>query len=95
MKLSAKLREVVKDRLLLDAADELDRLGQEVKRLVVPHIHSCHAECERLECVQRREIARLKDALHRIAMPNHRIVYCRDGHEENVLMARNTLGVGK
>jgi hypothetical protein len=44
------------ERDLLDAADYID--NDEVKG-----IHSCHDNCQRLECVQRREIERLRREL--------------------------------
>lgn len=47
----------------LEAADEIDRLRAEVERLTVDGIHSCHDQCPRIACVQRREIERLRAAL--------------------------------
>ena len=41
------------------AADEIERLTAEVQRLDYSTIHTCHAECPRLPCVQRREIEAL------------------------------------
>jgi hypothetical protein len=42
------------------------------------------------------ENERLREALHRIAhSPNGPKVYCRDGHEEAVLIARAALGEEK
>ena len=35
----------------------------EIERLRANGIHSCHAHCQRLGCVQRREIERLREAL--------------------------------
>ena len=44
----------------------------------------------------RAENDRLRDALHRIQhSPNGLKVYCRDGHEEAVLIARAALGEEK
>lgn len=40
------------------------------------------------------EIKRLRAALHRIGLPLAQITYCRDGHEEAVLIARAALGGG-
>ena len=40
-------------------ADTINALRAEVERLQADGIHSCHAECPRLACVQRREIERL------------------------------------
>lgn len=37
------------------------------------------------------EIEKLRAALHRIGLPRAKIVYCRDGHEEAVLIARAAL----
>ena len=39
----------------------------------------------------RAENAKLREALHRIGLPLAQIVYCRDGHEEAVLLARAAL----
>jgi hypothetical protein len=36
-------------------------------------------------------IAELKEAMLRIGQPGKQIVYCRDGHEETVLLARAAL----
>lgn len=42
------------------------------------------------------ENGRLREALHRIQhSPNGPKVYCRDGHEEAVLIARAALGENK
>ena len=38
-------------------------LLDEVERLRTGSIHSCHDRCPRIECVQRREIERLRAAL--------------------------------
>ena len=39
----------------------------------------------------RAENERLRDVLMRIGLPGKQIVYCRDGHEEVVLLARAAL----
>lgn len=41
------------------AADRIEALTAEVQRLTYDGIHTCHAECPRLPCVQRREIEAL------------------------------------
>ena len=41
------------------AADRIEALTAEVRRLQYDGIHTCHAECPRLPCVQRREIEAL------------------------------------
>ena len=44
----------------------------------------------------KKETERLREALHRILhSPNGPRVYCRDGHEEAVLIARAALGEEK
>ena len=62
---------------LAEAADELDRRwreysmldevcaaqAQELERLQADAIHSCSVHCQRVECVQRREIERLRQQL--------------------------------
>ena len=45
------------------AADRIEALTAEVQRLTYDGIHTCHAECPRLPCVQRREIEALTKAL--------------------------------
>ena len=37
---------------------------------------------------QTRRIAELEAALLRIGQPGKKVIYCRDGHEEAVLLAR-------
>ncbi len=46
--------------LLLDAAAEIERQRQLIEDIDASGIHSCHDRCQRLECVQRREIERLR-----------------------------------
>jgi hypothetical protein len=41
-------------------AAEIDRLKQEVERRSYDGIHTCHDECQRVPCRQRREIERLR-----------------------------------
>lgn len=41
---------------LLEAADEIERLTAEVRRLDHSTTHTCWDECPRLACAQRREI---------------------------------------
>lgn len=49
--------------LLLDAAAEIERQRQLIEDIDASGIHSCHDRCQRLECVQRREIERLRQQL--------------------------------
>jgi hypothetical protein len=42
---------------------EAEALRAEVERLSYDGIHTCHDDCPRLPCVQRREIERLREAL--------------------------------
>ena len=42
-----------------EATDRIEAAEAEVKRLTYNGIHTCHAECPRLPCVQRREIEAL------------------------------------
>jgi uncharacterized small protein (DUF1192 family) len=44
-------------------AKEVERLRAEVQRLDIAGIHSCHDDCQKLPCVQRREIDRLRAEL--------------------------------
>jgi hypothetical protein len=48
-------------------ADRIEALQAEIERLTFDGIHTCHDDCPRLPCVQRREIERLREALGRIA----------------------------
>lgn len=47
------------------AEAERDALRAEVERLTLDGIHTCHHECPRIACVQRREIARLREDAER------------------------------
>lgn len=42
---------------------EVERLRGEVQRLDIAGTHSCHDDCPKLPCVQRRKIDRLKAEL--------------------------------
>ena len=48
---------------LLNTTSQVDALRAEVERLSYDGIHTCHDDCPRLPCVQRREIERLREAL--------------------------------
>ena len=52
-------------RLMDDAADEIERLTAEVRRLDHSTTHTCWDECPRLACAQRREIEALTAQLAR------------------------------
>jgi HAMP domain-containing protein len=43
-----------------EAADAIEALQAEVERLTYDGIHTCHDDCPRLPCVQRREIEALQ-----------------------------------
>ncbi len=45
---------------LLLAADAIEALQAQVERLTFDSIHTCHDDCPRLPCVQRREIEGLR-----------------------------------
>jgi hypothetical protein len=49
-----------------EAADRIEVLESEVKRLTLNGIHTCHDNCQRLPCVQGREIRRLRVLLSRL-----------------------------
>ena len=76
------------ERLLLieqGAANLCDKCGWRMK---FPN-----EECRNFENAKLRdEIERLRAALRRIAHAPHGKVYCADGHEEAVLIARAALG---
>lgn len=42
-----------------EAADEIERLTAELERRKYDGVHTCHAQCQRLACAQRREIEAL------------------------------------
>ena len=44
----------------IEAANEIERLRQLIEDIDASGIHSCHDRCQRVECVQRREIERLR-----------------------------------
>lgn len=48
------------EELCDDAADEIERQRQLIEDIDASGIHSCHDRCQRVECVQRREIERLR-----------------------------------
>ena len=43
-----------------EAADRIEALQAEIERLTYDGIHTCHDDCPRLPCVQRREIDALQ-----------------------------------
>jgi HAMP domain-containing protein len=43
-----------------EAADAIEALQAEIERLTFDGIHTCHDDCPRLPCVQRREIEGLQ-----------------------------------
>lgn len=46
-----------------EAADALEAQAAEIERLTTEGVHTCHDQCQRLACVQGREIAELKQQL--------------------------------
>jgi hypothetical protein len=69
--------------LLLSARVEIDRLKKDNKRL------------RDMRDAFQREARALEGELRRIGSPSKKITFCRDGHEESVLIARAALGEGK
>lgn len=65
------------------AAAEIERLRKDLSLAVF-------ADNEYWQVLE-RENERLRAALHRIGLPRAKIFYCRDGHEEAVLIARAAL----
>lgn len=45
--------------------EEIERLRQHIDDNAAQSIHTCHDQCQRIECVQRREIERLRDLQRR------------------------------
>lgn len=54
-----RYREIV----AITLAAEVERLRAEVQRLDIAGTHTCHDDCPKLPCVQRREIERLRAEL--------------------------------
>jgi cbb3-type cytochrome oxidase subunit 3 len=69
--------------LLLSARVEIDRLKKDNQRL------------RDVRDAFQRESRALEGELRRIGSPSKKITFCRDGHEESVLIARAALGAGK
>ena len=74
------------DALRLEAADEIECLRQVLE-------NAQHARVLQGKTIidAANEIERLRAALHRIGLPRAKVFYCRDGHEEAVLIARAAL----
>lgn len=53
-------------RTMREAADRIEALEGEVERLTVNGIHTCHDKCQRLPCVQGREIRRLEGEVEKL-----------------------------
>jgi hypothetical protein len=68
---------------LLMAGIEIERLKRDNKRL------------RDMRDAFEREARALEGELRRIGSPSKKITFCRDGHEESVLIARAALGEGK
>ena len=71
-----------------DAADALeakDRRIAELEKMLA--VHRLAVDVDALKA----RIAELEAAMLRIGQPGKQIVYCRDGHEETVLLARAAL----
>jgi hypothetical protein len=49
-----------------EAADAIEALQAEIERLTFDGIHTCHDDCPRLPCVQRREIDGLRAVLRHL-----------------------------
>ena len=68
---------------MTEAAAEIERLRKDLSLAVF-------ADNEYWQVLE-KENERLRAALHRIGLPRAKIFYCRDGHEEAVLIARAAL----
>jgi hypothetical protein len=70
--MSNYIKELVKELGLVSspvrnqAALTIERLAGEVERLTLNGIHTCHDNCQRLPCVQGREIRRLEGEVARL-----------------------------
>jgi uncharacterized sporulation protein YeaH/YhbH (DUF444 family) len=74
-------------------ASQVEAQRREVERLTAALLGEETEHSKRLMEVDqlRAEVERLRTALHRIGLPLAQITYCRDGHEEAVLLARAAL----
>jgi len=85
--LIARLRVQHGNKHALEAADALESQAEEIQnlenrlRVALDAVKEDTARIAELEAVQLR-----------IGQPGKKIVYCRDGHEEAVLLARAALG---
>ncbi len=84
--------------------DRMVRLERENKRL--EQLRDCFEreaqgqgseaeECWEHSSELNARIEKLEGELRRIGSPSKKITFCRDGHEESVLIARAALGEGK
>lgn len=75
----------------IDCASELcNQAAEEIERLRKDLSLAVFADNEYWQVLE-KENERLRAALHRIGLPRAKIFYCRDGHEEAVLIARAAL----
>lgn len=56
-----------------ELAKKVEQLEAEVERLTLDGIHTCHDQCRRIACVQRREIARLHGRIADIEKRHERL----------------------
>lgn len=78
--------EIVVEPICEEIADHIEALQAEVERLqkqldrrIVDGIHTCHDECPRLLCVERRENKRLREALEQfLALIKHQYFGSRE-----------------
>jgi len=73
----------INDRYCDEAADALEAQARRIADLR-KEADMMHSEYK----TARDRIAELKAALLRIGQPGKKVIYCRDGHEEAVLLAR-------
>jgi hypothetical protein len=92
--LIARLRLSQTGGIHYEAADALEAQARRIEDLIDENRHIMHSfmRVDLLRGEQADRIEKLKAAMLRIGQPGKQIVYCRDGHEETVLLARAALG---
>jgi uncharacterized small protein (DUF1192 family) len=87
--LIARLRATVPS--VYDCKDAADALEAQARRIAeLEKMLAVHRLAVDVDALKAR-IAELKATMLRIGQPGKQIVYCRDGHEETVLLARAAL----
>ena len=93
-----RLRSMVLEGAAKNAAEivrlelEIERLQKEVERRAYDGIHTCHDDCQRVACRQRRQIEQLREALKDMVAYSWFDEQWQDQNPEYVDRARAALG---